>query len=231
MFYEDVRLEGRETLPAVATAYGHVRWEPIWGDNRNAALRARRAGAADRVQAGDVVMVPIPWKITTKTLIAEPHGVGFDARRDGEEGQRLSWVQTVFQSNQAVAGTTPFCVDGCPADDELPFYWTEAELVADPSRRLKFSDHPSRPAPSVAAGSTRWRAIVSLAVATRKRVTVFDSWVWGFDLDPAGAVSKVGPRLATPLEMSGHLALLRQGVGTAAGQFKDLGWTFRQPPP
>lgn len=84
MLYEDVRLEGGETLPTVSMAYGHARWEAIWSDNRNAVLRARRGGAADRVQVGDVLMVPIPWRVTTKTLIVEPHGVGFEARRDGE---------------------------------------------------------------------------------------------------------------------------------------------------
>src|SRR5689334_16353261 len=87
MFYEDVRLEAGENLPTTAAAYGHLHWEPIWADNRNALLRARRAGAADRVRTGDVVMVPIPWKMINKTLIVEANGVGFDARRDGEQGQ------------------------------------------------------------------------------------------------------------------------------------------------
>lgn len=229
MFYEDVKISAGETVPAIALAYGHADWAKVWNDHRNFSLRKLR-GSVGGTRTGDVLMVPIPWKVITKTLTAEAHGVGFEAKRDGERGARLSWVQTVFQSNQVAPGTTTLCVDGCPADDSLPFYWTEPELIADPDRRLKFIDHPSRPAPTVAAGTTKWRAIVSLAVLTGKRVTVFDSWVWGFDLTPANVVTKVGPRVATRAEFGGHLSLLKKGTGTGAGTFTTQGWTFRGAP-
>lgn len=229
MFYEDVRMTAADTVDSVALAYGHANSAMVWSAGRNQALRQLRGSPAG-VVAGDLLMVPIPWKTTRRTLTIEVRGVGFEATRDGEKGKHLSWVQTVFQSNQVVPGTKPFCVDGCPADDSLPFYWTDAELAADPDLRVKFVDHPSRSAPIAAAGTTGWRAIVSLAVVTGKRVTVFDSWVWGFDLTPANVVVAVGPRQATPAEFNGHLGLLRKGVGTAAGTFTVQGWMFRAAP-
>jgi len=229
MYYEDVKIQLGETLSGLANAYGHTDWKKIWDDPRNAALKAKR-GVPNKIQPGDILMVPIPWRITSKTLTIEVQGVGFEASRDGGKGTRLSWVQTVFQDNQAVTGTTAFCVDGCPADDDLPFYWTEAELTADPGRRTKFIDHPSRGAPTADQGTTHWRAITSLAVVTGKRITVFDSWVWGFNLTPANAVTKIGPRAATGAEFAGHLNLLKKGVGTGTGDFTAQGWTFRAAP-
>jgi hypothetical protein len=229
MFYEDVRIQRGETISGLALAYGQADWRRLWNDPSNLGLRTRR-GVPERVQPGDVLNVPISWTITTQTLAVEAHGVGFEAKRDGGKGQQLSWVQTVFQDNQVAHGTTAFCVDGCPADDNLPFYWTDAELTADPERRVKFIDHPQRPAPGAAAGTTRWRAILSLAVVTGKRVTVFESTVWGFDITSANAITKVGPRAATDAEVTGHLNLLRKGVGTGAGNFGAQGWTFRSPP-
>jgi hypothetical protein len=175
--------------------------------------------------------VEIPWKTVTRTLTTHANGATYEATRDGGAGTRLSWVQTVYQSNQPIGGTNTFCVDACPPDDNLPFYWTDAELVAKPERRKKFSDSPSRPAPSAAAGDTKWRAVLSLAVVTGKRITVFDSYVWGFDMTPANAVTTVGPRAATDGEVAGHLNLLKNGVGTGAGSFTVQGWTFRLPPP
>jgi hypothetical protein len=230
VFYEDVSIRRHDTVAGLATAYGHADVAAVWDDPRNAALKTLR-GAPERVVIGDVVFVPIPWKITREHLVVEPTGVGYDAKRDGGRGKRLSWIQTVFQDNQPAAGTTPFCVDGCPADDDLPFYWTDAELSADPKRRVKFIDHPKRPAPSAAAGTTHWRAIVSLAVVNHKRVTIFNSRVWGFNITPANVITKAGPRDATAFETKGQLDLLKGGIGTGAGNFGSQGWTFRTPPP
>lgn len=62
------------------------------------------------------------------------------------------------------------------------------------------------------------RAIVSAAVVTRKRVTVFGSAAWGFDIDSTGTVRHAGPRAAVGEELRGHLALLGKGTGTS-GRF------------
>lgn len=73
-------------------------------------------------------------------------------------------------------------------------------------------------------------AVLSLAVVTRTRVTVWHSLVWGWDMTPANVITVVGPRTATPNEVAGHLNLLRKGVGTGPVTFGKLGWTFRAAP-
>jgi hypothetical protein len=233
MYYEAVTVKKGETISGLGVDYGFKGgdWRKIWEDPKNAALRNNR-GVPERLQIGDAVQIPIPWRVIHRHLIAEARGAGFTVTRNGGKGLRLSWVQTVYRANQPIGpNPSPFCVDACTPDDNLPFYWTDAEIKANPDLRKTFQDHPSRPNPTAAIGTTRWRAIVSIAVVTEKRVTVYDSSVWGFDLTPAGTVTKVGPRAPTAVEVSGHLNLLRKGVGTGAGTFKAQGWTFRTPPP
>ncbi|HTK29626.1 MAG TPA: hypothetical protein VL309_08755 [Vicinamibacterales bacterium] len=231
MFYEDVKVKAGESVSRLAVAYGYLAhdYSRVWNDPKNATLvRSRRV--PERLQPGDVIVVPIPWRVTHKTLTVEGSGVGIEVKRSGARGTRLSWVQTVYRHNQPIGpNPAPFCVDACTPDDSLPFYWTNAEIAADPTLRQKFVDHPSRSAPSAAQGTTRWRAIVSIAVMTDKRVTVYDSLVWGFDMTPANAITKVGPRAATAQELAGHLHLLKVGKGTRSASFHALGWTFRVP--
>jgi hypothetical protein len=230
MFYEDVKLVKGDTVWDLAIAYGYKGpdWKKIWDDPKNKALTSRR-GRPESLAIGDVLMIPIPWKVISKTLNVEARGVGFTVKRDGEKGSRLRWAQTVYQHNQAVAGTSPFCVDACPPDDNDPFYWTSAELTADPTRRKTFIDHPKRSPPSAAKGTTKWRAVLSIAVVTGKRVTVFESLVWGFDMTTANTITKVGPRAAKANEVTGHVTLLQKGKGTGPDNFGKAGWTFRKP--
>jgi hypothetical protein len=232
LFYEDVKVKKGETVSEFALAYGYhaAEWRRIWNDGRNSALVANR-GRPEHLQIADVVMVPIPWRVVSSSLKTEAGGVGFELKRDGAKGTRLSWVQTVYRHNQPIGpNPSPFCVDACTPDDNLPFYWTDAEIAADPTLRTKFIDHPSRGAPTAAMGTTKWRAVTSIAVITDKRVTIYDSRVWGFDLTVANVVTKIGPRAATGEEVTGHLRLLKNGIGTAAGTFGAQGWTFRVAP-
>lgn len=232
MYYEDVKVKRGETASGLAVAYGYngVEWRRIWDDPKNHTLVRKRV-KPEHLQVDDILSVPIPWKVNSRTLNVEASGVGFTVTRDGGGGSRLAWVQTVYRDNQPIGpNPSPFCVDACTPDDNLPFYWTEAELKKDPTRRKTFIDHPSRPAPSAPLGTTRWRAIVSIAVQTDKRITVYDSNVWGFDETPGSAITKIGPRAPTPLETTGHLTLLRNGLGTAKDTFGKQGWTFRSPP-
>ena len=121
-------------------------------------------------------------------------------------------------------------MDGCTPDDSLPFYWTDDEIKNDANLRKKFSDYSKRNAPSAAQGTTRWRAVLSLAVCTRKRVTIWNSMVWGWDMTPANAITSIGPRAATRNEIAGHLNLLRKGLGTGPLTFGKDGWMFRCAP-
>jgi len=243
MFYEDVKLKRGDTVYGLGKEYGYkgTEWHKIWDDPKNAPLVKKR-GQPEHLQVADIVFFPIPWKTVTRNLCAETRGAAFLVQRDGEPGKRMSWVQTVYQDNQPVKGTTKFCVDGCPADDNLPFYWTDGEVASPPKwiqdfsgdKKVKlsktFGDKPSRNPPKAGQDTTKWRAIVSIAVVTDKRVTVYDSWVWGFDLTVAGKSTKVGPRAADPSEVAGHLHLLSIGLGTSADNFGKQGWTFRKPP-
>ncbi len=228
MWYEDARVAAGETMSQLALDYAYKAsdWNRIWSDPRNASLVGLRK-RPESLQPGDLVRVPIPWTMVTRALTPVPFGVQMEARRNGERGRRLSWVQTVFQDNQPVPGTTVFGVDGLPADDPLPFYFTDAELAGNPEFRRLFRDLPQRPPPSAALGATHWRAIVSLAVVTQQRVTVWDSTVWGFNITPTGATTPYGPRPATHHEVVGHLHLLRIGRGTGPLPFSTMGWTFR----
>jgi hypothetical protein len=227
MYFEDVRVKPRETVSGLATDYGYkaTEWEKIWRSPKNAGLVSLRRDPA-HIQPGDLLNVPIPWKFVTKHLSGQVDGAAIVLERNGELGTRLTFVQTVYQANQPVAGTTPFCVDGCPADDDDPFYWTATEIAGDPDLRKRFSDHSARGAPTAALGTTRWRAVVSLAVVTEKRVTVYQSIVWGWNMTPANVITIVGPREATGHEIMGHINLLRHGKGKTV-DFKAVGWTFR----
>jgi hypothetical protein len=231
LFYEDVKTRAGETVAELGADYGYARadWRKIWDDPRNALLASYRD--PNKLEAGDVLEIPIPWKVTSRVLVAEPMGAGFTVDRDGRRGTRLQWVQTVNQGNLALAGTAQFCTDFCPPNDDLPFYWTERDLTDDPSLRTRFIDHPWRsPPPTVAAGTLHWRAILSIAVVSWIRVTVFNSIFWGFDMTPAGATATVGPRPATGAEVEGHLNLLRTGLGTSGTPFGRQGWKFRRAP-
>jgi len=233
MFLEDVTVGKGETLAVLVRAYGHKASDEAatWALPENAVLAKR--GASSTLVAGDVVNIPIPWTIKSPPgLKVVPGGAHIDIWRSGQRGTRLSWVQTVYRDNQPI-GPNPnaFCVDACTPDDDLPFYWTDAEIAGDPNLRRHFSDEPARSAPSAAKGTTRWRAITSMAIVTRKRVTVVDSTVWGFNLTPTGHVTTVGPHKASGTELAGHLSMLARGVGTKGISFSKEGWTFRAPPP
>jgi hypothetical protein len=230
MYYEDVKIKPGDTISELIEKYGHKgsKWPGIWDDPKNSALKAKR-GKPERIQAGDVFNIPIPWKITSKSVavIAAEKRVKCSAERDGVRGTQLGWVQTVDQSNQAIGGTDQQCVDACPPDDADPFYWTSAELVNNPDLHKTFSDKPFRNPPSGAQGTTKWRAILSFVVFTEKRVTIMESFLWGFDLTPAGVLTAVTPRAITAAEETAHLALLAAGTGTG-GAFSGAGWTFRK---
>ena len=233
MFYEDYEVKRGDTLWGLAVAYGYKgeQWKKIWGDPKNLGLTTRRS-APERIQPGDKINIPLPWTVVSQSLTNMGDGALMEAERDGELGKQLTWVQTVYRHNQPIGpNPNPFCVDACTPDDNLPFYWTNAEIKADANLRKKFSDHSSRNAPTAAMGTTKWRAVVSLAVVTEKRVTIWNSTVWGWDMTPANAVTTVGPRTATGYEISGHLNLLRKGVGTGPLTFAKLGWTFREAVP
>ena len=246
MYYEDVEIQQGETLLDLTVAYGHeaAYRTTIWQDPRNSELRAAR-DRPERMEPGDRLYMPIPWKIMSASLsYNEGHTwVILEAHRSGNRGTRLRWVQTVDRGNQPY-GEPPYgaprrVVDpSSPPTDDQPFYYTQADLDVYPDGRFEFSDSPVRRPPNPAMGMSKWRALLSVAVVTGKRVTVVDTRHWGFDQYPSGNVRGVPARLATLLEVREHLDILRNGFGLGPGNrpgtmayFRDLGWTFRTPPP
>lgn len=233
MVYEEVTLKSGSTISQVSNDYGYHLWDwkKIWDHPANTRLKAMR-GQPERVITGDKLIIPLPWKITSKSLTAFNKGGGkntfaISAKRSGTKGRNLRWVQTVFQDNQAIGTTSTFCADACPGDDDDPFYYTTSELIANSGQRTAFFDAPWRyPSP---IRTTTWRAVLSLCSVENLRVSVFESIVWGIDFGKNGINTNYMPRQATPYEVSGHLRLLKIGKGQTRS-FKAGGWTFRIAP-
>ncbi|MHB0958900.1 MAG: hypothetical protein ACYC6N_08455 [Pirellulaceae bacterium] len=233
MFYEDVQItDSHPTIDKLVWRYGHrtTDWESIWNHRKNIELRVLRATHAD-MKPGDILHIPIPWRVTSTPMSTHANGVEIRVNRNGGRGLNLRFVQTVNRANQPFGPPDVFCTDPCTPDDPAggnePFYRTRAELQTTPAWRKQLYDRPSRGAPSAVAGTTRWRAVTSIACVTGKRITIFDTKVWGFNLTPAGVVTIILARDASAAEIAGHLNLLQNSAG---GNFRSSGWTFRLPP-
>ena len=233
MFYEDVQITATHpTIDKLVWRYGHRTsdWESIWNHRKNIAATRFRATPAE-MRPGDILYIPIPWRVISTPMSPHANGVEIRVNRNGGPGLNLRFVQTVNRANQRFGPPDVFCTDPCtpddPAESNEPFYRTRAELQATPAWRAKqLYDRPSRGTPSAAAGTTRWRAVTSIACVTGRRITIFDTKVWGFNLTPAGVVTVVIAD-ASATEIAGHLNLLRNSAG---GNFRSLGWTLRLPP-
>ena len=233
LFYEDVKIKQGETLVGLAAEYGFDPddWREIWDDPKNAPLKATRK-LSTNLKIGDTLYIPIKWRIKTKNL--RPRKVEVDtfmmtAERSGKEGLRLDWVQTVYGHNQAkFMHSKPFpefSVDE-PTWDNTPFYATQSHFDTKVLKRNQTRDTPFRYPPTAAKGTTTWRAVTSLCVITGKRVSIWDTFVWGIDFPPDG-INKAYPiKPASQYEIGGHLNLLRKKSGTANMSFSDLRWTF-----
>ena len=233
MYYEDVKIKAGDTIWKLTGKYSNISitWKTFWQDQKNDLIRKKRV-VPEKIQPGDIFNLPIPWVFTSKSVVKNPSGTAVTCKvsRDGQRGTQIRWVQTVDQDNQPIGSTSQKCVDACPPDDADPFYWTTAELIANPSLRNTFSDTPRRFPPTTAMGTTKWRAVLSIVVVTEQRVTILRSIYWGFDITSSGIVSSINPRVATNIEINNHIVLLKNGVGTG-GKFSSAGWTFRRGTP
>jgi hypothetical protein len=230
MVFEQITVAHNETLSKIASDYGYNSWDwaKIWDHPSNALLKQDR-GKPENLKVGDAVIIPLPWKITSKILSIYSHGNRFaiNVERNGGKGKKLRWVQTVFRDNQPIGSTDAFCVDPSLGDDDDPFYFTTAEILSDPERKRKFFDSPWRPPPS--SRTTAWRAVLFICSVSKLRVSVFESIVWGVDFGQNGTNKKYAPRWATQHEITGHLKILKNGEGKTK-TFKSGGWTFREAP-
>jgi hypothetical protein len=228
MVYEDVYLKHGETLSQLALDYGlsFSGWRRIWEEPKNAHLVMQRKHP-ESLLVGDKIIIPIDIRIISKEMTAAPKGNGhfqIKARRSGGKGKNIKWVQTVFGDNQPMFPPSPYSVD-LPTDDDEPFYYTEAEMLANSNLRTGFYDAPFRFPPL--DRTTTWRAVLSLGIVTGKRVSIFEPIVWGVDFGKDGHNNIYKPRSAHENEIVGHIQLLKNGHGKTQS-FKTGGWTFRK---
>ncbi|HEX7506096.1 MAG TPA: hypothetical protein VF550_04945, partial [Polyangia bacterium] len=94
----------------------------------------------------------------------------------------------------------------CKADDQLPFYWTAADLAA--GRGPGLSDSPSVPAPTT--GRTTTRFVTALTEVTGIDVRHLVSIAWGYDRLATGTVLVAATRPANTAEMVEHFRALRK---------------------
>ena len=145
MYHEDVKVKNGETVSGIGADFGYriTEWHKIWDDPKNAPLVKKR-GKPEHLQIDDVVWVKIPWHTVTRRLTTDANGASFLVQRNGQPGKRINWVQTVYRGNQPIGpNSSPFCVDACTPDDDLPFYWTDAELASPPQWVKDFSGDPA----------------------------------------------------------------------------------------
>jgi hypothetical protein len=150
------------------------------------------------------------------TFATKADGVQMEVDAEGvftsaEFPDGFKWTQTI-DTNVPLGGTTSPYVDPRPNDDTKPFYWTDTEHAANPT---KFIDFPKRPAP--ATGTTTWDATLALngVDESTKTVTMFDALTYGFSRDSTGTVTKRGPGSSSG---GAHRS-------TLASEFPD--WTFK----
>ncbi|MDX2248682.1 MAG: hypothetical protein SF052_17990 [Bacteroidia bacterium] len=228
LFYEPVKINYGETIIGLAAEYGFDPndWREIWNDPMNAKLVERRK-LSTKIRKGDIIHIPIKWRIAQKTLNPSKGSFLLEAKRTGREGGRLDWVQTVYGHNQPLFRGGPFpafSVD-LPTEDDTPFYWTHKEYD-NGTVRTEISDRPNRPAPTPQQGTTKWRAVTSLCVVTGKRVSIWNTFVWGIDFEVTGSNKPYPIRPATKDEINGHLNLLRKKSGKSGRSFTSMGWVF-----
>jgi hypothetical protein len=144
---------------------------------------------------------------TARGVSIEVDGLNLYSSDEYPDGFR--WTQTI-DTNVPLGGSTSPYVDPRPNDDTKPFYWTDAEELANVGH---FSDSPSRNAP--ATGTTNWDAILGLNGVNGTTVTLFDSLAYGFSIDSSGTVTTRAP--TTPVSTAVH-------TSTLASEFPA--WTF-----
>lgn len=236
VFYEDVKVRPNETILMLVSAYGYDPddWRKIWNDPKNVALKNKRK-SSDQIKAGDIIYIPIKWSIISQSLNPATTDAGINTfsmitKRDGKQGDRLHWVQTVYGHNQPrypnQKSLPNFTVDE-PSWDDKPYYWTQLLIDENATRPARISDRPARNPPSVDMGTTQWRAVTSLAVTTDKRISIWNTFVWGIDFHPDGTSTKYDIRPATKEEITGHLNLLSKKSGSSNRSFRSMGWTFK----
>jgi hypothetical protein len=116
-------------------------------------------------------------------------GVTYDRGSALPAGRQLQWIQ-VITTNSPLGGTTSPYLDPRPNDDNLPFYWTSAELPAQTSgNTVSFTDFSKRPPAELATTDpVDWNAALYLVDWDGgTSVNVHDGISWGWQMRSATA--------------------------------------------
>ena len=230
MFFEEIEIKSGDTIPQIAQDYGYNFWDwrEVWEHHGNADVRKKRKNP-ENIQIGDRMIVPLPWKITSKHLTSFGgllHGKTFTvkAKRDGVKGNNLRWVQTTL-GNDLSLQSIPYAV-GFPDDDD-PSYCSENIINTSPSKAQSFFDRPYSTPHTFR--TTTWNVVLSICSVCDERVSIFESIVLKVDFGKNGINTSYPIRNATANEISKHLNLLKLGQGQSMS-FRNGSWTFREAP-
>lgn len=120
--------------------------------------------------------------VTVVTYVATAHGLkivlGYTDAGSGLSN--FNWVQTI-RTNQPLGGATSPYNDPQPPDDNLPFYWTNAELPSYTNTNgynVIFIDGPQRP------GNATWQGELSVVgMNGQGGYQALQTFTYGFDIN------------------------------------------------
>lgn len=140
-------------------------------------------------------------------------------------GKQLHYLQVISTNDPLNGAVSPY-IDPQPNDDNLPFYWTTAEVAArSTSRTVHFSDFSKRdPATLSSTNPITWNAkLFQVEYDGASAITVRDGVSWGWDMKPAtvgnakGVFSGPGPT-CPPATCSGlGTDTVYWGIGQSGG--------------
>ena len=120
--------------------------------------------------------------VTVVTYVATAHGLQIVlGYTDSSSGlSNFNWVQTI-RTNQPLGGATSPYNDPQPPDDNLPFYWTNAELPSYTNTNgynVVFVDGPQRP------GNATWQGELSVVgMNGQGGYQALQTFTYGFDIN------------------------------------------------
>ena len=237
MFFESVTLAPGDTVGRILDLYGidGTRWSEVLqsAPNQSVPSNATLLSRPPQVTSICVPIGPYMTVVNSRTVIDlnvglrplntnftpaqralqianSSHGVEINAERDGNDCARIRWLQTVKSRNRAGLNGTPTppeFVDG--GGNGLPFYTATSVGSDDPDSTL-FEDTPCCGVPT-RAGQPQFSAILSLTVWTHPRITIIQSWAYGFRVVSAQHIHFDRPRDATPREIADSIRILKTG--------------------
>ena len=206
------------------------------------------------VRPGGLRPVPGPGSLLKPLKPMPTHGVdvlfvlvfGSAPLADLEGGDvyrcpNVRWLQTVKRKNSPWPELPPETVDrgnDSPEDGDWWPWYDSGELwkgIDDAVQRVELTDLPGAPEGRAGAPRYHFLATTSCAVRTENRVTLIQSFTWGFEIRPGKTEADVlwspSIRPATAPEVQEHLRILRTVAKSPRGHPTGHHHDYRPPPP